>query len=84
MKHLSKRMKTRFESCSIMRSKRPVLPIHFAHLIKQHETGSLEKEFVYELIYTVERKIDHLILSQEKDPEKLKLHLYQACFSDFS
>ena len=53
-------------------------------LIKQHETGSLENEFVYRLIYTVERKIDHLVphSALEKDPEKLKLQLYQACFSD--
>lgn len=55
-------------------------------LIKQHETGSLDKEFVYELIYTVERKIDHLVpySTLERDPEKLKLHLYQACFCDLA
>jgi hypothetical protein len=55
-------------------------------LIKQHETGSLDERFLYELIYTVERGIDHknvIFGTLDEDPDRLKLDRYQACFSDF-
>ena len=55
-------------------------------LIKQHETGSLEEECLYELIYTVEHQIGHsdaIYETIKKDPMRRNLHLYQECFIDF-